>query len=155
MTWAIWIGSNITDQLGVVDDLAAGAGRSHQDFVEEDPHRSKASRLSLKTQAPHRCAHGEFHSHASSVLKTMKTLNEGAGIVVDDGALLECVLPMEGGRTSDVLVLENGVVVVLEFKVGTDGTSRTLTRRSATNGIWASTIPSVKMDNTLFMPFSS
>jgi len=51
-----------------------------------------------------------------SVLKTMKTLNEGAGIVVDDGALLEYVLPMEGGRRPDVLVLENGVVVVLEFK---------------------------------------
>ena len=46
----------------------------------------------------------------------MKTLNEGAGIVVDDGALLEYVLPMEGGRRPDVLVLENGVVVVLEFK---------------------------------------
>ena len=47
-----------------------------------------------------------------SVLKTMKTLNEGVGIVVDDGALLEYVLPMEGGRRPDVLVLENGVVVV-------------------------------------------
>ncbi|MGB2296334.1 MAG: DNA/RNA helicase domain-containing protein [Poseidonia sp.] len=51
-----------------------------------------------------------------SVLKTMKSLNEGAGIVVDDGTLLEYVLPMEGGRRPDVLVLENGVVVVLEFK---------------------------------------
>ena len=51
-----------------------------------------------------------------SVLKTMKTLNEGAGIVVDDGALLEYVLPMEGRRRPDALVLENGVVVVLEFK---------------------------------------
>ena len=50
------------------------------------------------------------------VLKTMKTLNEGAGILVDDGTLLEYVLPMEGGRRPDVLVLENGVVVVLEFK---------------------------------------
>ena len=30
--------------------------------------------------------------------------------------MLEYVLPMEGGRRPDVLVLENGVVVVLEFK---------------------------------------
>jgi len=50
------------------------------------------------------------------VLKTMKTINEGAGVIVDDGTLLEYVLPMEGGRRPDVLVLENGVVVVLEFK---------------------------------------
>ena len=50
------------------------------------------------------------------VLKTMKTINEGAGIIVDDGTLLEYILPMEGGRRPDVLVLENGVVVVLEFK---------------------------------------
>ena len=50
------------------------------------------------------------------VLKTMKTINEGAGVIVDDGTLLEYKLPMEGGRRPDVLVLENGVVVVLEFK---------------------------------------
>ena len=35
---------------------------------------------------------------------------------VDDGTLLEYVLPMEGGRRPDVLVLENGIVVILEFK---------------------------------------
>ena len=50
------------------------------------------------------------------VLKTMKTINEGAGIIVDDGTLLEYKLPMEGGRRPDVLVLENGVVIILEFK---------------------------------------
>ena len=50
------------------------------------------------------------------VLKTMKTINEGAGVIVDDGTLLEYVLPMEGGRRPDVLVLENGIVVILEFK---------------------------------------
>ena len=50
------------------------------------------------------------------ILKSMKSINEGAGVIVDDGALLEYVLPMEGGRRPDVLVLENGVVVVLEFK---------------------------------------
>ncbi len=46
----------------------------------------------------------------------MKTINEGAGVIVDDGTLLEYKLPMEGGRRPDVLVLENDVVVVLEFK---------------------------------------
>ena len=51
-----------------------------------------------------------------SVLKTMKTLNEGTGIMVDDGALLEYILPMKGGRQPDVLVLEDGVLVVLGFK---------------------------------------
>ena len=50
------------------------------------------------------------------VLKIMKTINQGAGVIVDDGTLLEYKLPMEGGRRPDVLVLENGVVVVLEFK---------------------------------------
>ena len=33
-----------------------------------------------------------------------------------DGTVLEYLLPREGGRRPDVLVLQNGRVVVLEFK---------------------------------------
>ena len=50
------------------------------------------------------------------VLRSMKDLKQGSGVVVNDGALLEYVLPMEGGRRPDMIVLENGVVLILEFK---------------------------------------
>jgi len=36
------------------------------------------------------------------VLKTMNTMSEGAGVIFDDGTLLELVLPMESGRRPDV-----------------------------------------------------
>jgi len=50
------------------------------------------------------------------VLNSMKVLNKNKGAIVDDGTLLEYVLPMEGGRRPDVLVLENGIVIILELK---------------------------------------
>ena len=50
------------------------------------------------------------------VLRSMKDLKQGSGVVVNDGAVLEYELPMEGGRRPDMIVLENGVVLILEFK---------------------------------------
>ena len=51
-----------------------------------------------------------------TVLSSLKEISRNSGIVVEDGTLLEYRLPMEGGRRPDIIVLENGVVVVLEFK---------------------------------------
>ncbi len=51
-----------------------------------------------------------------TVLSSLKEISRNSGIVVEDGTLLEYRLPMEGGRRPDLIVLENGVVVVLEFK---------------------------------------
>ena len=40
----------------------------------------------------------------------------GTPVVDQDGAILEYMLPMEGGRRPDMIVIENGCVLILEFK---------------------------------------
>ena len=85
----------------------AGWSGPIKDFVEED---RLIVRKSLETfiedaGASQVRAWRDSIPMLQSVLKTMKTLNEGAGIVVDDGALLEYVLPMEGGRRPDTEIL--------------------------------------------------
>ena len=89
-----------------------------KDFVEEDRTivRKALESFILDAGASQIRAWRDSIPMLQRILKSMKSINEGAGVIVDDGALLEYVLPMEGGRRPDVLVLENGVVVVLEFK---------------------------------------
>ena len=51
------------------------------------------------------------------VLAAVKqTEQKGMAVVSEDGAILEYMLPMEGGRRPDMLVLEKGAVLILEFK---------------------------------------
>ena len=40
----------------------------------------------------------------------------GTPVIDQDGAILEYMLPMEGGRRPDMIVIENGCVLILEFK---------------------------------------